>query len=55
MFVVQEAFVVFIGEWGRELMSAASFEGASKKDILGRFRPLAIEVVVRIVPRNLGS
>ena len=36
-------------------MSAASFEGVSKKDMPGRFRPLATEVVVRIVPRNLGS
>ena len=55
MLVVQEAFVVFIGEQGRELVSVASFEEVSEKDILGRFRPLATEVVVRIVPRNLGS
>ena len=47
--------MVFIGERGRELVSAASFEGASKKDMPGRFRPLATEAVVRIVPRNLGS
>ena len=55
MLVVQEAFVVFIGEQGRELVSAASFEGVSKKDILRCFRPLTTEVVVRIVPKNLGS